>query len=260
MGRFFGWAQRVARLTGYELVRHHFYSPVPFDTPRESWDRVSPLHGIDFDIQRQSDWLERVATHAREWVRPQSSMYGAVDAEVLYGTIRELQPQRVVELGAGASSGIIREALGRDHSIYDPVANDRTNLSVHRLSATDVPAEVFAELEDGDVLFVDTTHTVKTGGDVNHIILDLLPTLNAGVVVHIHDIFLPFEYPYAWAQEGRLWAEQYLLQAFLIGNNDWEVLCSCMAVSATYPERVAAVIPGFVAGSRPGAFWLRRRA
>lgn len=250
----------AVRRTGNELVRRDFYSPIPFETPRAVWDAKSPLAGIEFDLESQTRWLEEAAGLAKGWVAPEVEMYGPVDAEVLYGAIKKLQPANVVELGSGVSSGIICDALGRQHDIYDPVPNDRTTLHVNRISATDVPLDVFEALGDGDVLFVDTTHTVKTGGDVNRIFLDVFPILKPGVVVHVHDIFLPFEYPYEWAEEGRLWAEQYLLQAFLVGNSDWEILCGCNAVSQMNPDRVAQAIPRFRPGRRPGAFWIRRKA
>jgi hypothetical protein len=82
----------------------------------------------------------------------------------------------------------------------------------------DVEPEVFAALEAGDVLFVDSTHVVKAGSDVNHLILEVLPRLAEGVWIHLHDIFYPFEYPPAWVREGRAWQEAYLLRAFLTFN------------------------------------------
>lgn len=249
---------RAAKAQGYQLVPRHYYSPIPFDTPRAEWDRRSPMAGIAFDLDAQIEWLELVTANAAGWTAPDSPMYGPVDAELLYGAMKELDPSRVVELGSGTSSAIIRQALDRPHDIYDPVPNDRTTLNVHRVSAVDVPLAVFRALRAGDVLFVDTTHTVKTGGDVNRIVLDFLPELAEGVVVHIHDIFLPYEYPHEWAVEGRLWAEQYLVQAFLIDNPRWRVLCGANAVAQEFPERVEAAIPRFKPGLRPGALWIQR--
>jgi hypothetical protein len=261
MSRLRSLAHRAARATGHELVRHHFYSPLPHDTPPEAWRRRSPMAGIDFDLDAQLAWFEETCRAAAGWTPPPSTMYGVVDATVLYGVMRSLNPNRVVELGSGVSSNVIVAARERPHDIYDPVANDRTDLNVHRVSASNVPQEVFEELEAGDVLFVDTTHTVKVGGDVNRIILDALPALAPGVVVHVHDIFLPYEYPeHWWTDFRRLWTEQYLLQAFLIGNTDWEVLCSCHAMIRDFPDRVAGVVPGFTPPGSAGAFWMRRRS
>jgi hypothetical protein len=216
------------------------------------------MRGIDFDVHAQAKLFETIAQEGADFSVPDPKrMYGGMDAVALYGMIRHLKPARVVELGSGVSTDIIRQALGRAHDVYDPYSNDRTDLEVKPLSAVDIPLEAFEELEAGDVLFVDTSHTVKTGSDVNHIVLDVLPVLASGVVVHVHDIFLPYEYPRRWVREkGLYWSEQYLLQAFLIGNHDWEVMLGCAAVHGAHRDLVDRYVPE---GERPGAFWMRRR-
>jgi hypothetical protein len=119
---------------------------------------------------------------------------------------------------------------------------------------------VFTALGENDLLVVDTTHTVKTGGDVNHVVLDILPLLRPGVLVHFHDIFLPWEYPRKWAEDyGLYWAEQYLLQAFLSLNTEYEVVCGLYALSRRHPERLRELVSSWREGVAPGAFWLRRR-
>jgi hypothetical protein len=255
--------RRAAHLTGHELVRRAYYTPIPTDVPRDLWDRESAMPGIVFDYEDQLRLADRLGGHLDGWQPPDGrGMYGAIDARVLYAMIRHLEPRRVVELGSGVSTTIIRQALGRPHEVFDPIPNDRTTADVVRLSATDVPLDVFLSLEADDILFVDTSHTVKTGGDVNRIVLDVLPRLRAGVVVHFHDIFLPYEYPREWIEDKRLyWAEQYLLQAFLIANTQWRVLLALNALARRYPARIASTFhsPNPVA-ARPGAFWLQRVA
>ncbi|MGZ4173973.1 MAG: hypothetical protein ACXVQR_05795 [Solirubrobacteraceae bacterium] len=99
------------------------------------------------------------------------------------------------------------------------------------MPAEDVDASEITALGRDDVLFVDTTHTVKSGGDVTRIVLDLLPLVASGVLVHFHDIFLPYGYPSAWVlEERRAWAEQYLLQAFLAFKAAFEVVFPAYAV------------------------------
>jgi hypothetical protein len=258
----FRLAQRLAGLAGVDLVPRRYWSPIPYDVPEDVWTRRSPLAGIEFDVDAQAELFERIAEHTRGWSPPADRrMYVGMDAIALYGMLRELAPGRVVELGSGVSTDIIRQALGRPHEVYDPYRNERTELAVDPVSATDVPFEVFRRLESGDVLFVDTSHTVKVGSDVNRIVLDILPTLAPGVVVHLHDVFLPFEYRRDWAERGLFWAEQYLLQAFLIGNRDWEVLLGCAAVQDARPELVSRYASEpHDPGNRPGAFWIRRRS
>ena len=120
--------------------------------------------------------------------------------------------------------------------------------------------DVFASLQAGDVLFVDTTHTVKLDSDVNRIVLDVLPSLAPGVIVHVHDIFLPYEYPREWPEKsGFHWAEQYLLQAFLSGNPDWEVLAATYALCRERTQAMARLTPTWRDGATASAFWMRRR-
>ena len=117
----------------------------------------------------------------------------------------------------------------------------------------------FRSLERNDVLFIDSTHIVKTGSDVLHEMFEILPRLRAGVVVHFHDIFYPFEYPREWVVERNYaWNELYLIRAFLTGNTDWEILF--------FNDYFAQVESGRVTRSAPeplanpgGGLWLRRR-
>ena len=148
---------------------------------------------------------------------------------------------------------------------YDPfpgvAAPDLPGLDgLHRVAAQDIPLGVFDELESGDVLFVDTTHVVKLGSDVNHIVLQILPRLKPGVIVHVHDIFIPYEYPRQWPEKfGLFWSEQYLLHAFLAMNPGYEILFS---VSALHRDRADA-LRTTVASAMPGGgsgFWIRRTA
>src|SRR5205814_62343 len=84
--------------------------------------------------------------------------------------------------------------------------------------------ETFEKLNSGDILFVDSTHVVKTGNDVNYILFEIIPRLKSGVLIHFHDIFYPFEYPKDWVFMGRNWNEDYFLKAFLMYNNEFEII------------------------------------
>jgi hypothetical protein len=274
----------------YDIVEADFYSPVPHldQLPDDIFDRRSALGGIDLDGETAMAGVERdLAPYVAELADMpldgplppgrfflNNDNYGSVDAELLYAMVRATKPGRLVELGSGYTTLLINEAVRRnaadgvvtDHAAYDPYPRDfifgdapPEGTRFEPIMATDVPLSVFDELEAGDVLFVDTTHTVKLGSDVNHIILEVLPRLAPGVLVHFHDIFLPFEYPEVWFTKFRyLWAEQYLLQAFLAFNSAFDVVLPAQLLAAEFPERLGAVIPSFVPGTRPGAFWLRR--
>jgi hypothetical protein len=198
--------------------------------------------------------------------------YGLLDASLLYAIVREGRPRRVVELGSGHSTLVsaqaARENTAAGHPCelvaYDPypsaAGDDLPGLSaLHRIGAQSVPFEVFEALDAGDVLFVDTTHTVKLGSDVNHIVLEILPRLKPGVIVHVHDIFLPYEYPRFWPEDlGLYWNEQYLLQAFLACNPSFEILAGVATLRRDREPQLAALVPGAM-GTAGTAFWMRVR-
>ena len=109
-------------------------------------------------------------------------------------------------------------------------------------------------------MFIDTSHVIRIGGDVNYIFLEVLPRLKPGVIVHIHDIFFPFDYPKVWVIERRrFWTEQYLLQAFLTCNSDFQVLLSNSYLSTFYPEELESVFPRTSSPREGGSFWMRRK-
>jgi hypothetical protein len=129
------------------------------------------------------------------------------------------------------------------------------------MRAQEVPLEAFAALGAGDVLFVDTTHVVKLGGDVNRVVLDVLPRLAPGVLVHFHDVYLPWEYHPRLVAESGFWNEQYLLQAHLAENPRSAVLFGAQAVTRRHRDEVERVVPSFRGSPHQAvSFWIERRA
>lgn len=272
--------RRVASRLGYDVLPRGPYSVVPdLDKLGEDvFDRRSPLYGINFDVDRKlafarehlRPWIYELGGSAGAWT-PDATPFGAVDGEVLYSMVRHLRPARVVELGAGYSTHVIAAAVRANASegrrarfdAYEPYPPDVIGGglpgldTLHRVRAQDVPDSVFADLGAQDVLFVDTTHTVKVGGDVNRIVLDILPRLADGVVVHFHDVFLPGEYHRAWLEHGWYWAEQYLVQAFLCLNPEYEVVWGSAGVWLERREELHALVPS-LRDHRPSSFWIRR--
>jgi hypothetical protein len=251
--------------------------------PADTFERRDPLRGVNFDFERQARLVEEElapyveAFPSHDDVPPRyrydigNGSFPEPDAKVLFAMVRHLRPARIVELGSGQTTRVIGAAVRRnaedgvtaDYRAFDPfptaVDADMPGLTMLvEQKAQDIPDEVFETLRAGDLLFVDTTHTVKVGSDVNHIILGVLPLLARGVVVHFHDICLPYEYPrYLMEDYGLYWGEQYLLQAFLSCNPSFEVLCAVHPLNREQPERMVA------AGiARPGqngsSIWLQR--
>ncbi|MEA2397927.1 MAG: hypothetical protein QOK25_1483 [Thermoleophilaceae bacterium] len=280
----------AAERVGLHVVRASYDSPIPrrAELPGDAFERESPMRGIAWDPDAQMAWVEAELTPYLEEFRPESDpalepapgrfrldngTYDRVDAELLYAMVRFAGPSRYVELGSGYSTLVAAQALAVNaredrHGqlrCYDPYPSPhveaRPDLAplVSRVGAQQLDEGVVRQLAAGDILFVDTSHTVKLGGDVNRIVLDLLPLVAAGVIVHFHDIFLPRDYSRGHLDDAHFWTEQYLLQAFLADNPSWEVLVGAQAIALAAPERLRALIPSFRADVSPGAFWIRRR-
>ncbi len=102
-----------------------------------------------------------------------------------------------------------------------PQDNNKITLIEDRVQR--VPIGTFKSLQAGDLLFIDSSHVLKCGSDIQFLMFDVLPQLPVGVFVHFHDVFDSFEYPTEWLLEGRYWNEGYVLRAFLSYNNAWEI-------------------------------------
>ncbi len=282
--RAYALARRAAERVGLQIVLKTYYSPIPdlATLPESVWEEPDPLRGIDLDLDAQLASLQdRLSGLIAEFAPGEAgsqdyetlnASYPLPDARLLYAVVRDLKPASVIELGSGQTSRVIAQACAANASegvrsnfrAFDPfptaVDDSLPGLSsLERIPAQAVPETVFSELAAGDILFVDTTHTVKIASDVNRIILRVLPLLASGVVVHFHDICLPYEYPrYLFEDYALYWAEQYLLQAFLSMNPSFEVLYATNALCRDRPaevERAGLAGPGESGSS----FWIRRR-
>jgi len=235
------------------------------------------MPGIGWQMDRYEALLRDLLPFLAEFTPPQgfiwgNGMYGPVEAEILHAMVRRYKPKRIVELGSGFTSLIIGAACRKNASegqlcryvAFDPFPREFVKLgidgmdSLEPVGATAVRAEEFEALADGDLLFVDTTHTVKVGGDVNRVMLEVLPTLSRGVFVHVHDIFLPYEYPRGFFENQCFWQEQYLLQALLAENPNFEVVLPVSAIARERPDLIKTLIPCHEPPYGPGAFWMRR--
>lgn len=274
---------------GFHLVRNHFFQPIP-DTrqlPESLWGERRTCDQIDFreaaQVQLLRDGLAPYMGECQFPDRPTADphqfhlgagSFEAVDAEVLHCFIRHFKPRRVVEIGGGSSTLISARACrlnaedGTETRLrtIEPYPNDVLRAGVPGLDELvvarleDVQPQTFDELGDGDILFVDSSHTVRIGGDVNHIFFTILPRLNDGVIVHFHDIYLPEEYLRRYIHDRHwFWTEQYLLRAFLMHNQDYHVLWAGSYMRLTHPQELASVFRSYRPGETvPGSFWIRK--
>jgi hypothetical protein len=231
----------------------HFYSPIP---SKGDVDRALAslgarrLPGVDLRTEVQLDVLSELAplVHDSPFAREEpdaaqrghryhldNPFFGPTDGLIAQAFLRSRKPPRVVEVGSGFSSALMLDVddLYLDRrtrfTFVDPhpqrlesllAAGDESGdrVTILRHEVQDVDLAIFDELEPGDLLFVDSSHVVGTGSDVNLLLLEVVPALKPGILVHIHDVGWPFEYSRDWLEEGRFWSEAYLLQALLVGN------------------------------------------
>jgi len=153
--------------------------------------------------------------------------------------LRHFKPRKIVEVGSGFSSALMLDTL--EHHSYGEVdviligpfpkrlgsllkAGDKDRITIIEKRVQDVDSGVFASLNAGDFLFIDSSHVVKLGSDVQKIFFEIIPSLPTGVFLQFHDIFSDFEYPARWLTEGRYWNEAYFLRVFLSYNETWAIL------------------------------------
>lgn len=159
------------------------------------------------------------------------------DAVGLHCMLKILQPKRMIEVGSGYTSAVTLDTneyyLNNkiDLKFIEPypelllsLLKKENKIELLAKGLQDIPLTTFEQLEDGDILFIDSTHVSKIGSDVNYLFFQILPRLNKGVYIHLHDIFYPFEYPKTWIYSGMVWNELYLLRAFLQNNKDYEII------------------------------------
>ncbi len=276
---------------GFHVTPNHFYEPIP-DTRTlrdELWLEESALVGIDMNETGQITLLGEFAAKLKDeyeaLLRERTSiphqyyinngMFGAVDGEVLYCMVRYFKPRRIIEIGSGNSTYLSAQAVVKNEheggrkcelTALEPYPNGILLGGVPGLSGVrcarvqDVPLSEFNHLEHNDILFIDSSHVLKIGGDVQYEYLELLPRLKKGVLVHVHDIFLPSEYPKTWIlEESRFWTEQYLLQAFLTFNDSFEVLWAGSYMHRKHPARLEAAFRSYNRERTwPGSFWMRK--
>jgi hypothetical protein len=198
--------------------------------------------------------------------------YAWGDASVLHAILRFHRPKRLIEIGSGFSSACTFDTVERYLQDtckltfiepYPALLHDLLGTSVARarilaMPVQQAPLEIFAELEAGDVLFIDSTHVLRTGSDVCFELFEILPRLARGVFVHFHDMFWPFEYPRVWAvDENRSWNELYAVRAFLLGNANWRVVMFNDYMHRLERPLIEATYPRFLKNSG-GALWMQR--
>lgn len=288
--------RQVERLGVNPSLKEDLYSPLPVHENllrhESRWNRPSDLRGLRYNLDemgvRMDSLLERHLP-AFQCVMDRCmelAGYTWVDGLFLFLILQELRPKRYFEIGSGSSTfiaNLAREVYGVERTritAVDPYPPDRLftipGIEIMTKEAQDLRAEEFDVLEAGDVLFIDTTHTVKLDGEVSWLVLEILPRLRSGVYVHFHDIPFPFNFPWPagywitsrrWERLDQLrrpmyWTEPVLLQAFLAYNTSFKIWLSLPLLRYYRESMLQARIPGYqTVQDNPNTFsslWLKK--
>lgn len=271
---------------GFHLQLNDYYSPLNdcnfLDTNRDLW--VEPFEPLDinWNIMGQLEVAREISAYVRELAdvpdnRPGDSpvyhwnnnFWNNADALVQYGLVRSRQPKQVIEIGCGWSSLLLAKALDKNERPcavvqIEPYPNPEifkqlpSNFVHHECIVQRAPMEIFDKLEAEDILFYDGSHCAKVAGDVNWFFFRVLPRLKSGVLIHLHDIFLPHEYPEEWIfRRGQTWNEQYVLQAFLMNNKDYRIVIANRYLFIHRERDLDALYRG-IQPSHGVSFWMQK--
>jgi predicted O-methyltransferase YrrM len=285
------WGPRM-EWAGFQVLPSHYYSPVPslreLRRRPQALTEPSMLRGIDLSLDGQLPAIDMLAPFAAEIAelepyaafeqRSSGEGYGVADAEILYAWLRATRPRRVVEVGSGVSTHYAVAALARTAQDGHPAAltciepfrwhgletlgRAGVEVDVVRSMVQEVDLNVFESLERNDVLFIDSTHVVKSGSDTSFLFLEVLPRLAPGVVVHVHDIPLPFEFvhPDVILREHMFWNEVAMLRAFLMFNSEFSIRLASFWLAHYAPDQLRRAVPSLPAEGviAPSSIWIQR--
>lgn len=267
-------------------ITDHYYEP-QFDNrnPKPDFSQDRNLQGIDWNISGQLRMLEKFSFSKELTGIPQekpeslkfylnNGAFASGDAEYWYQIIRTLKPKRIIEIGSGNSTLMAVNATDKNHDDdpgykcehiciepYEMPWLEEVGVSVVREKVEDVELSFFSKLQENDILFIDSSHIIRPQGDVLFEYLELLPSLNKSVIVHVHDIFSPKNYPKHWLQNRiRFWNEQYLLEAFLSHNSSWQIVGALNYLHHNHYKELKSVAPFLTPEREPGSFYIQKIA
>jgi len=282
-------------LTKYRVAKHGYdaFAPGGFYSPIPSMKEIREFHfdvplpdsipGINLNTIEQRNLLNSFEPFYNELPFSDektealryyynNGAYCHSDAVFLFCMIRYLQPKKMIEVGSGFSSSLILDTNEKfmGNSIgcifIEPYPktlesllkeNDKEKITIHRKRLQDIPLNVFKELGENDILFIDSTHVAKFNSDVNYVFQQILPVLAQGVYIHFHDVFYPFEYPKEWLLEGRAWNEQYMLRAFLQYNKDFKIVLFNTYLESMFEDELKNRFP-LLYKNTGGSIWLKK--
>jgi len=266
---------KQAEKIGIHILEPHFYSPLPTisQLPDETWSTKWDA-GIDWNEKAGVDILTQLARYSNEyrsWISSEQdfnnqTLFGNYDSATYYAMIRHYMPSKIIEVGAGYSTKVSSSAISENkrgeivaiEPFPRPFLKKLTGLKqLIEKPVQLVPLEVFQQLGQNDILFIDSSHISKVGSDVNYLFLYVLPNLKPGVIIYVHDIGLPSQISRKKLVELlRFWNEQYLLHAFLIGNQSFKVLFGVKYMIDSHPDLLKNIDDR--CNPSGGSFWMQK--
>ncbi len=261
------------RALAREPARSRVWPPIPRATPGIDWREEGQVELLRDHMGRQPalEFADEPTGDPRDY-HAANDMFSRLDAWVLQGMLRHFRPRRMIEVGCGWSS-LVTARVNREHldgalhlTCIEPYPPDFLAGGIDGIArliparVEELPVDPFLELGDRDILFIDSSHVAKTGGDVVYLFQEVVPRLAPGVLVHIHDMFLPFDYPQDWVFSGRAWNEQYLVRAFLSFNSAFRILLGVGWMSHFRRDALASAVPGYPEkyAHGGGSLWIQR--
>ncbi|WP_391120350.1 class I SAM-dependent methyltransferase [Psychrobacillus sp. L3] len=264
----------------------HFYSPIPsnkeiFSDSYVPYERNREMLGIDLNIDVQLRHLDKAFNLVNEFsdfllkdkrFYLKNDNFEYLDAITLYSFLKEYKPNNVIEIGSGFTSALFLDTVEylkyktkltfiepypkRLNKLLEDSDYIKTNIINERVQTVSI--NFFDQLGENDILFIDSSHVSKIESDVNYLFFEVLPNLNEGTIIHIHDIFKGFEYPEDWTYQGRFWNESYLLRSFLQFNHSFEVLFWNNYMYSEFKDRMPSTCIENVNNDFGGSIWLRK--
>ncbi len=276
--------KKVLLEIGVFPIRNHYYEP-QFDMReiKKPFSEDRNLPGIEWNVQEQLNLLNGMAATEELVKFPEektdrhtfyfnNDSFKSGDAEFWYQLIRLKKPRRIFEVGSGNSTLMARQAIQKNqdenpayqcqHQCIEPYEAgwlEEIGVNVVRDKVENIGTDAFAELQENDILFIDSSHIIRPEGDVLFEYLELLPVLSKGVIVHVHDIFSPKNYLQEWlCSDVRFWNEQYLLEAFLTCNKSWKIIGALNFLHHHHYEKLKNVCPFLTSDREPGSFYIQK--
>jgi hypothetical protein len=272
-------SKKILKLTGIFPIIDHYYEPqFNFDSLKIDLKKNRNLNGIKFNLKDQLknikklNFTEELINLNLKEKSPnyhfniKNKFFENGDAEVYYQVIRHFRPSQIIEVGSGHSTLIALEAIKKNNTkniitCIEPFENrwlEDLGVKIIRKKIEDINLKKFLNLDKNDILFIDSSHMIRPQGDVLKIFLEILPKLKKGVIVHVHDIFTPKNYPKRWLiKENKFWNEQYLVEALISNSNKYEIFLSLNFLKNKFYDKLKIICPYLTKADEPSSFYLK---